>query len=639
MRPLLALVPVTTRTIQRNFRTSTIRHLQSDFDQELLVGQNLPFNIQNKWKLATLMIGYISLAVAIPLFCLQKQQQTSINNNKMNSKKETIYLIFSYLGNESSVFSRKVLRLMYEMKIKCKIIFKRHKTIVVQFLKNLKGCDERKTGVIYGIECNDCQKNIFSADKYVWKFISNIFFASPKVQFQIHYNWRRHSMSLNYAKALHNFQTQKYGDLNFYTDDIIEIVEKVDSNWLRGKLNGTIGLVPITFIQIITLPNISGNEQFFIAISDYSSSHVGDLQFKTGDILVATEQISNDWLRGYSIKEPNRNGIFPITFVTLKNGNINSINDNNNIAITSIQPPLLGEVIQNYSSNSNNTDSIHKPNIDLTYGDWVVITKRSSAGYFFGECGVKIGWFPEIYIKLEKSTRAPSLSRTWRSLSENESPFIESSQNNYTLSSNINESISDNSYYQNTIKRDNSELVPVTNNIEIINNQSLILKPLPTISSTPPPIIEKKDFKFVRVKCDIQPSVKEELGCFEDEVLAVMDEIDHEWLMVKNAFGSVGRIKRELTEIVEYDIDEEIDHEDESFMFVPDVRYHLKPQINKDIKNYNKHHKPNPTNLSTINEIDRLVQDEFVKLKSDNNQQLLTTESNQKSSGTSNNFV
>ncbi|CAF1070954.1 unnamed protein product [Didymodactylos carnosus] len=73
MRPLLALIPVTTRTAQRNFRTSAIRHLQSDFDQELLAGQNLPFNIQHKWKLATLMISYVSMAVAIPLFALRWQ--------------------------------------------------------------------------------------------------------------------------------------------------------------------------------------------------------------------------------------------------------------------------------------------------------------------------------------------------------------------------------------------------------------------------------------------------------------------------------------------------------------------------------------------------------------------------------------
>ncbi len=77
--------------------------------------------------------------------------------------------------------------------------------------------------------------------------------------------------------------------------------------------------------------------------------------------------------------------------------------------------------------------------------------------------------------------------------------------------------------------------------------------------------------KFVRVICDIKPNEPNELGCFEDEILAVIEgDINHnEWLTVKNRFNSIGRIKRIFIEPID---DKQIDDERNDFLIVPNIK-------------------------------------------------------------------
>ncbi len=62
-----------------------------------------------------------------------------------------------------------------------------------------------------------------------------------------------------------------------------------------------------------------------------------------------------------------------------------------------------------------------------------------------------------------------------------------------------------------------------------------------------------------------------ELGCFEDEILAVIEgDINHnEWLIVKNRFNSIGRVKRIFVEPID---DKQIDDERNDFLIVPNIK-------------------------------------------------------------------
>ncbi|CAF3707296.1 unnamed protein product [Rotaria sp. Silwood1] len=265
---------------------------------------------------------------------------------------------------------------------------------------------------------------------------------------------------MSYAKTIFPYHTGVIGDLDLQVDDIIEVLEQVDQNWLRGKINDQIGLVPCKFVECLPTVNINQNQSLYIAHTDYRSDHQGDLQFHRGDRIIVNETLPNGWFRGsLDFDLPGTTyrptGIFPSTFVTLVKSNSNS-------------------------TNQNETQ-------------------------------------------------------------------VSSSQNNLLL-------------------------------------------------------FDESPIKFVRVICDIKPSGTNELGCFEDEVLAVIegDINQSEWLIVKNAFNSIGRIKRIFVEPID---DRQSDDENNNLLFVPNI-------------NSNQYKKLDKNSLDSIQE---LVEKEFEKLMKNDN--------------------
>eukprot|EP01122_Echinamoeba_exundans_P017789 TRINITY_DN9745_c0_g1_i1.p1 TRINITY_DN9745_c0_g1~~TRINITY_DN9745_c0_g1_i1.p1 ORF type:complete len:532 (+),score=164.33 TRINITY_DN9745_c0_g1_i1:59-1597(+) len=56
---------------------------------------------------------------------------------------------------------------------------------------------------------------------------------------------------LGQVQATYDFPGENEGDLAFSAGDIINILEKDDSGWWRGELNGAVGVFPTTFVQEI----------------------------------------------------------------------------------------------------------------------------------------------------------------------------------------------------------------------------------------------------------------------------------------------------------------------------------------------------------------------------------------------------
>ncbi|CAF3955381.1 unnamed protein product [Rotaria magnacalcarata] len=262
---------------------------------------------------------------------------------------------------------------------------------------------------------------------------------------------------MSYAKAIFPYQTGVIGDLELQVDDVIEVLEQVDGNWIRGKLNGNIGLVPCKFIQQLPTVDIDNSQSLYIAHTDYRSGHAGDLQFRRGDLLIVNEHLPNDWFRGslhFSLPGTTYRpvGIFPSTFVTLVKSNSNSAKQNE-IQVSSSQNDLL---------------------------------------------------------------------------SFDESPI-----------------------------------------------------------------------KLVRVLCDIRPSGPNELGCFEDEILAIIegDNNQSEWLIVKNAFNSIGRVRRVFVEPID---DRQTDDDRNDLLIVPSIKS-------------NEYQKGNSKGLDSIQELADLEFDKLMK--------------------------
>lgn len=89
-------------------------------------------------------------------------------------------------------------------------------------------------------------------------------------------------------------------------------------------------------------------------------------------------------------------------------------------------------------------------------------------------------------------------------------------------------------------------------------------------------MFDSNPVKFVRVICDIKPNGSNELGCFEDEILAVIEDnpSQNEWLIVKNRFNSIGRVKRLYVEPID---EKQIDDERNELLIVPTITSNSNP--------------------------------------------------------------
>lgn len=51
--------------------------------------------------------------------------------------------------------------------------------------------------------------------------------------------------------ALYDFAAQKSDELSFHVGDVVELLEKVNDNWLRGQNVNSKGIFPKDYIRIV----------------------------------------------------------------------------------------------------------------------------------------------------------------------------------------------------------------------------------------------------------------------------------------------------------------------------------------------------------------------------------------------------
>jgi len=51
--------------------------------------------------------------------------------------------------------------------------------------------------------------------------------------------------------ARFDYEGEERGDLSFMSGDVIRLTDKVGDDWLKGEVNGKVGIFPIAFVEII----------------------------------------------------------------------------------------------------------------------------------------------------------------------------------------------------------------------------------------------------------------------------------------------------------------------------------------------------------------------------------------------------
>uniref|UniRef100_A0A7E4ZRK4 SH3 domain-containing protein n=1 Tax=Panagrellus redivivus TaxID=6233 RepID=A0A7E4ZRK4_PANRE len=133
------------------------------------------------------------------------------------------------------------------------------------------------------------------------------------------------------ARGLYDYDTGVEGDLKFQAGDIINVIERVSAEWLRGDANGRRGIFPLNYVEcqdINSVPmakssgtgnpladsmaKLSFKPKFVTALYNYYSGVPDDLVFEAGDVIQVVEELDDQWVKGYL---DGRTGLVPLTYV------------------------------------------------------------------------------------------------------------------------------------------------------------------------------------------------------------------------------------------------------------------------------------------------------------------------------------
>ncbi|KAM6440773.1 SH3 domain-containing protein 19 isoform 1-T1 [Liasis olivaceus] len=122
-----------------------------------------------------------------------------------------------------------------------------------------------------------------------------------------------------WCDALHDFTAETQEDLPFKKGDHILILEHLDSEWYRGRLNGKEGIFPAVFVHVCSGGTQSsqpqgGKKPKAKALYDFHAENIDELSFKVGDIITELESVDEEWMSG---ELQGKSGIFPKNFVQI----------------------------------------------------------------------------------------------------------------------------------------------------------------------------------------------------------------------------------------------------------------------------------------------------------------------------------
>ncbi|KAL0120855.1 hypothetical protein PUN28_008500 [Cardiocondyla obscurior] len=114
-----------------------------------------------------------------------------------------------------------------------------------------------------------------------------------------------------YGIALYDFSATHPNDLPLKEGDVVQLIRKVNDDWLEGKIGNRQGMFPLSFIDIkIPLPGLADN--VVTALYTFPGESSDDLSFEEGAKITVISRLSEDWLYG---EYNGRKGQFPVNYV------------------------------------------------------------------------------------------------------------------------------------------------------------------------------------------------------------------------------------------------------------------------------------------------------------------------------------
>ncbi|XP_068398715.1 SH3 domain-containing protein 19 isoform X4 [Eschrichtius robustus] len=217
-----------------------------------------------------------------------------------------------------------------------------------------------------------------------------------------------------HAVVLHDFPAEQVDDLNLTSGEIVYLLEKIDTDWYRGKCRNQTGVFPATYVKVITdVPGGNGKRESVashcvkgprcVARFEYIGDQKDELSFSEGEIIILKEYVNDEWARG-ELRE--RSGIFPLNFVELIEDHPTS---GTNVLSTKVPPKTKKEDSgANYQENSPSAEwceALHsftaETSDDLSFkrGDRILIMERVDPDWYKGRLRDREGIFPAVFVR------------------------------------------------------------------------------------------------------------------------------------------------------------------------------------------------------------------------------------------------
>ncbi|NXC88336.1 SH319 protein, partial [Cercotrichas coryphoeus] len=234
--------------------------------------------------------------------------------------------------------------------------------------------------------------------------------------------------SAPHAVVLHDFPAEHADDLDLHSGDTVCLLEKIDTEWYRGKCGNRTGIFPANFVKVvIDVPEEANKKKIAsssrcikgprcVARFEYIGDQKDELSFSEGDTIILKEYVNEEWAKG---ELRGTSGIFPLNFVEvmedLPETGMNIFAKIFQIMLCSIcvgtETALKNEVEVSSSLSENNRRSVEwcealhdftaetKDDLSFKKGDYIQILEQVDLKWYRGRLNGKEGIFPAVFVQ------------------------------------------------------------------------------------------------------------------------------------------------------------------------------------------------------------------------------------------------
>jgi hypothetical protein len=100
--------------------------------------------------------------------------------------------------------------------------------------------------------------------------------------------------SVGFARAAYDYISDYPEDVTLKAGDVVQVLQRVDDSWLKGKNRNKVGYFPVTYVEPLQLPPVDHGQKLFLSTRAFHGEVNGDLSFEVGKFKVCRQILHFD---------------------------------------------------------------------------------------------------------------------------------------------------------------------------------------------------------------------------------------------------------------------------------------------------------------------------------------------------------